>query len=76
MVEIQAEQVPASLRRTLRESQYKGWEENGTLYQNPSTSEYVLEMKNTNDASQPRIYRFDKNGQLKPGQNGTGNNDQ
>lgn len=76
MVEIQAEQVPASLRRTLRESKYKGWEENGTLYQDPSTSEYVLEMESTNDASQPRIYRFDKNGQLKPEQNGTGNNDQ
>jgi hypothetical protein len=76
MVEIQAEQVPEPLRRTLGESQYKGWEENGTLYQDPSSSEYVLEMQSTNDASQPRIYRFDKNGQLKPGQNGTGNSDQ
>lgn len=76
MVEIQAEQVPEPLRRTLGESQYKGWEENGTLYQDPSSSEYVLEMQSPNDASQPRIYRFDKNGQLKPGQNGTGDSDQ
>jgi hypothetical protein len=76
MVEVQAEQIPASLRRTLSESQYRGWEENGTLYQDPSGNEYVLEMQSTTDASQPRVYRFDKNGQLKPGQNGTGNNDQ
>ena len=76
MTEIQAEQVPASLRRTLSESPYKGWEEKGTLYQDPATSEYVLEMESTDNSSQPRTYRFDKNGQLKPGQNGTGDNDQ
>lgn len=65
MVEVQTEQIPASLRRTLRESQYKGWEENGTLYQDPSTNEYVLVMDKTDDSSQARGYRFDKNGQLK-----------
>lgn len=65
MVEVQAEQIPASLRRTLRESQYMGWEDKGTLYQDPSTNEYVLVMDKTDDSPQPRAYRFDKNGQLK-----------
>jgi hypothetical protein len=80
MIEIQTEQIPASLRRTLREDQYEGWEESGTLYQEPTTGEYVLVMERTSDSSEPRSYRFDKNGQLKDDQN-TGdenrnNNDQ
>ena len=68
MVEVQTEQIPASLRRTLRESQYMGWEDKGTLYQDPSTNEYVLVMDKTDDSDQPRAYRFDKNGQLKEDQ--------
>jgi hypothetical protein len=68
MVEIQAEQVPASLRRTLSDAQYQGWEENGTLYQDPSTNEYVLVMDRTDNDSQSRSYRFDKNGKVKEDQ--------
>ena len=64
MVEIQAEQIPASLRRTLSERQYSGWEENGKLYQDPATNEYVLVMERSGDASQSRTYRFDKNGKI------------
>jgi len=67
MVEVQAEQIPASLRRTLRESKYKGWEENGTLYQDPATSEYVLVMDKTDNGAQSMVHRFDKNGQVKEG---------
>lgn len=76
MVEVQTEQIPASLRRTLRESQYGGWEEKGTLYQDPSTSEYVLVMDKSGNSTQPRAYRFDKNGQLKEGDEGTTQNKQ
>ena len=76
MTEIQAEQIPASLRRTLRESQYSGWEENGTLYQDPATREYVLVMEKSGDSSQPRSYRFDKNGQVKDEQAGSSQKNQ
>ena len=76
MVEVQTEQIPASLRRTLRESQYTGWEEKATLYQDPSTNEYVLVMDKTEDSSQPRAYRFDKNGQLKEDDDATQSNKQ
>ena len=83
MVEVQTEQIPASLRRTLRESQYSGWEEKGTLYQDPSTSEYVLVMDKdqsstaqTSSSSQPKAYRFDKNGQVKEDDNSTQSNRQ
>lgn len=72
MVEVQAEQVPASLRRTLSETQYSGWEENGKLYQDPSTSEYILVMKKTDDSSQPQTYRFDRNGKVQEDQNESG----
>lgn len=46
MVEIEVDQVPATLRRTLGDAQYKGWEEKGTLYHNPTTNEYMLVMDN------------------------------
>ena len=45
MVEIETDQIPASLRRTLSDRQYSGWEERGTLYQDPSTNEYILVME-------------------------------
>lgn len=64
MIEVQAEQIPASLRRTLNERKYNGWEENGTLYQDPSTSDYVLVMDKDGNAIAPRMYRFDRNGRL------------
>jgi chromatin modification-related protein VID21 len=72
MTEVQPGEAPASLRRTLSESKYSGWEESGKLYRDPSTNEYVLVMEKSDDSSQPRAYRFDRNGQLKEDQNETG----
>jgi hypothetical protein len=63
MEEIQAEQIPASLRRTLGESKYRGWLEHGTLYQDRAANEYVLVMDKGDGISPARIYRFDKRGQ-------------
>lgn len=60
MVEVQENDIPQSLRTTLQESEYEGWKENGKLYRNPSTSEYVLIIDT--DASQDRRFRFDANG--------------
>jgi hypothetical protein len=71
MVEIQAEQIPESLRSTLNEGQYRGWEENGTLYQDPSSSEYILVMDKTENSTQPKVYRFDHNGELQKDQAGS-----
>ena len=68
MVEIQAEQIPATLRRTLSDVQFTGWEEEGTLYQDPNTNEYVLVMDKGEETStttesdaqsQSRSYRSD-----------------
>ena len=72
MTEVQPEQIPATLRRTLSERQYSGWEENGKLYKDPATNEYVLVMEKQDDSSQPKAYRFDKNGQLKDDQTSSG----
>lgn len=71
MIVIHAVQVPASLRRTLSESQYEGWEENGKLYMDRATSEYVLIIEKPDDNSQSRSYRFDKNGKFKEEESGT-----
>lgn len=71
MIIIHAVQVPASLRRTLSERQYEGWEENGKLYMDRATDEYVLIIEKSDDNSQPRSYRFDKNGKLKEEESGT-----
>lgn len=61
MVEVQENQIPEPLRTTLKESEYEGWKDNGKLYRNPSTSEYVLIIDS--DASQERRFRFDANGE-------------
>lgn len=71
MTEIEADQISPSLRRTLNEGDYSGWEEEGVFYQDPATNEIVLIMKNTDDASQAHFYRFDKNGKLKDSQTGS-----
>lgn len=62
MTEVQTDEIPSSLRTTLEESEYEGWKENGTLYRNPSTSEFILVMDKTDDPSQAKTYRFDANG--------------
>lgn len=52
MVVIEKEQIPASLKKTLKEQKYAGWE-NATIYHNTTTGEYVIA---------PRAYRFDSEG--------------
>lgn len=52
MVIIEKEQIPESLKETLKDEKYAGWE-NGTIYHNTSTGEYVIA---------PRAYRFDDDG--------------
>ncbi len=75
LTEVQAEQVPEALRRTLRQDPYRGWQENGTLYQDPSTGEYVLVMEEDSRAGRQRTYRFDTNGEpQKTGASSSGRN--
>jgi hypothetical protein len=63
MVEVQEDQIPETLRTTLQGSEYEGWDQNGKLYRNPSTSEYVLIIDSNDNASQERRFRFDANGE-------------
>jgi hypothetical protein len=76
MKKVREKDVPSSLRNTLQEAEYKGWEE-GTLYYNQSTGEYALQyvpikaatndaIQNTNTKSQAVWCRFDKNGKRIP----------
>jgi hypothetical protein len=58
MVVIQPSDVPASLRTTLKGSQYKGWE-GGVIYRNQTSDMFMVEMR---DGNQTRLYRFDQNG--------------
>lgn len=59
MVKIQATDVPSSLRTTLQDAQYKGWEK-ATLYRSKNNDMYVVEMK---DASgKTMVHKFDASG--------------
>jgi hypothetical protein len=71
MVVMEVEQYPASLRETLKVPKYKGWE-NGKVYHNPATGEYLLTIEGTGKDIKPRSYRFDKNGQPIDPRAGTG----
>lgn len=55
---IQPTDVPSSLRTTLGESEYSGWEE-GKVYHNTSTNEYLIVIGDE-DA---KVFRFDANGE-------------
>jgi hypothetical protein len=82
---IPQDQLPESLRQTLRGTQYQGWEQS-TIYQDPATGEYLLDISiptvtpnNTNpNATQnrsenpARTYRFDRYGKVIKDQNKTG----
>ena len=76
MTLVQRDQYPASLRETLKESQYEGWER-GKLYEDPSTEGYVLVIDdNEKNSSAKRYYRFDKDGKETTGETSSGmNND-
>jgi len=63
MVIIDKSELPSSLKKTLQKDKYSGWE-NGTIYHNTNTDEYVIA---------PRAYRFDKNGkEMEIGDNAPG----
>jgi len=57
-VVILTDDIPSSLRVTLEDEKYKGWE-NSTIYRNRQTDEYMIEIR---DGSSSRIYYFDKDG--------------
>ena len=74
MTMVQRDQYPASLRETLKESQYEGWER-GKLYQDPSTQGYVLVIDdNEKNSNSKRYYRFDKDGKETTEENSGGLN--
>jgi hypothetical protein len=50
--------IPPSLRITLEDDMYLGWE-NSTIYRNRQTNEYMIEIR---DGSNSKIYYFDKDG--------------
>lgn len=55
---IQSTEVPASLRTTLKSSEYTGWE-NGKVYRSNANDGYVVEV---GEGTSMKTYRFDKNG--------------
>jgi hypothetical protein len=57
-VVVRSNDIPSSLRITLRGDQYKGWE-NSTVYRNRSTNEYMVEIR---DGSKTNTFYFDKDG--------------
>ena len=88
MVVVPQDQLPESLRETLRGTEYQGWEQS-TIYQDPATGEYLLDMgatttgstpNNTNPSvnqdrtgnNTPRTYRFDRYGRVVKDKNKTG----
>jgi uncharacterized protein YdeI (BOF family) len=59
MVKIQATEIPTSLRTTLQDAQYQGWEK-ATIYRSKANDMYLVEMK---DASgKVNVHRFDASG--------------
>ena len=58
VVIVKSTEVPASLRKTLEDPMYVGWE-NSTIWRNKTTDEYTMEMMS---GTTMRTYRFDKTG--------------
>lgn len=59
MTLVEKRQVPANLRSTLQGDQYKGWEENATIYKTRNNDSFIVEMK---EGDQTKVHRFDQNG--------------
>lgn len=55
---VQSSDIPASLRQTLGDSRYNGWE-NTTIYRDKTSNDYYFDLNNGSSSTQ---YRFDKNG--------------
>lgn len=59
MVKIQASEIPTSLRTTLQDAQYQGWEK-ATIFRSKANDMYFVEMK---DASgKMKVHKFDASG--------------
>ena len=58
MIQLQATDVPGSLKRTLQAPEYEGWE-SGTLYKNKSNNHYMLQIQN---GGKMRTYHFGSDG--------------
>lgn len=63
MVIIDKNEMPSSLQEKLKDEKYAGWE-NGTIYHNTNTGEYVIA---------PRAFRFDDQGNEIEGEYTSGN---
>jgi len=59
LIKLKSSDIPASLRKTLQKSKYKGWE-NSMIYKQKSTNEYLVEILENGKA---KTYRFDENGE-------------
>ena len=57
-ITMKVDDVPSSLRTTLRGDEYTGWE-SGTFYQNKSSNQYLVQIGSGNDT---KSYYFDRNG--------------
>lgn len=62
---VTVDDIPTSLRMTLEDDQYEGWE-NSSLYRNRKTNEYMIEIR---DGSSTKTYYFDKDGKAKKSDN-------
>ena len=61
MMTIKSSDLPAPLRTTLQDAQYKGWE-TGTFYTNKAKDTYVVEIKDAS-TNKTKAFRFDASGQ-------------
>ena len=64
MTMIEQNEYPEALRETLQDPKYNGWE-NGQVYHNESTGEYLLIINDeaNRNSGKKRHFRFDKNGE-------------
>ena len=60
MTVVQSSEIPESLRTTLQDAQYTGWE-TGTIYTNKAKDSYVVEIKDAT-TNKTTTYRFDASG--------------
>ena len=60
MTVIKSSEIPATLRTTLQDAQYAGWE-TGTFYTNKAKDSYVVEIKDAT-TNKTKTFRFDASG--------------
>lgn len=59
IIKLKTDDIPASLRKTLQSSKYKGWE-NSMIYKQKSTNEFLVEILENGKA---KTYRFNAAGE-------------